>query len=90
MAGPTGKKAKLSLNLSRSGGEAELSKKKMISLEVRFEYCHHFNPIRTGGPELTIKTGGGQKRLRYIIGPYLGHFKSDFIGVKSKFQNYID
>ena len=48
------------------------------------------NPIRTGGPELTIKTGGGQKRLRYIIGPYLGHFKSDFIGVKSKFQNYID
>ena len=61
----------------------------ILQIEYR-KLLLYINPIRTGGPELTIKTGGGQKRLRYIIGPYLGHFKSDFIGVKSKFQNYID
>ena len=50
----------------------------------------NLNPIPTDGPELTIQTGGGQKHLRFIIGPYLGHFKSDFIRVKTKLLNYTD
>ena len=48
-----------------------------------------FNPIQAGPPELTIQAGGGQKRLRYIIGPYLSDFKSDFIRVKSKSELHI-
>ena len=47
------------------------------------------NPIQAGPPELTIQAGGGQKRLRYIIGPYLSDFKSDFIRVKSKSELHI-
>ena len=52
---------------------------------------HYFyiNPIQAGPPELTIQAGGGQKRLRYIIGPYLSDFKSDFIRVKSKSELHI-
>ena len=44
-----------------------------------------FNPIQAGPPELTIQAGGG----RYIIGPYLSDFKSDFIRVKSKSELHI-
>ena len=55
-----------------------------------FTHTTSLNPIRPDVLELTIKPGGGQKRLRYIIRPYLGHFKSDFIRVKSKLSNYIE
>ena len=42
-----------------------------------------------GGPELTIQGGGGQKCLCYIFGPYFGHFKSDYSGIKSKCEIHI-
>ena len=48
-----------------------------------------FNPVWYDPSVMNIWYGGGQKYLRYILQLYIGQFKSDYSGVKSKSEVHI-
>ena len=47
------------------------------------------NPVWYDPSVMNIWYGGGQKYLRYILQLYIGQFKSDYSGVKSKSEVHI-